>query len=161
VRVHTLLGTCVAITLWHPIQKIGGICHYLLPSRGGARRGDGCQPGLYADEVMVLFEGALRRSQTRPCDYVVRIAGGGNMFPEQVASAQCRDGGCSPERRVVCQSVGCRNIVAARTLLHDAGFCIASENVGGEGSRLVKFELWSGEVWLKRGAAMRPGRVTA
>lgn len=161
VRVHTLLGTCVAIAIWHPFQKLGGICHYLLPTRGSARVDDGYQPGLYADEVMVLFADALRGSQTRPADYVVKIAGGGNMFPQQMAASHCRAGGCSPQRRMVCQSVGCRNIDAARTLLQGAGFSINSENVGGEGSRTVMFDLWSGELWLKRGSAMRGGGVAA
>jgi len=29
----TLLGSCVALTLWHPKRRIGGMCHFLLPSR--------------------------------------------------------------------------------------------------------------------------------
>jgi chemotaxis protein CheD len=161
VRVRTLLGTCVAIAIWHPIERIGGICHYLLPTRGSARADDGTGPGLYADEVMILFADALRTSRTRPRDYVVKIAGGGNMFPDQLAGADCRDGGCSPARRAGCQSVGCRNIHAARALLPDVGFTIASESVGGNGSRVVMFDLWSGEVWVKRGAAMTGGREAA
>lgn len=31
-RIQTLLGSCVAITLWHPIRRIGGMCHYMLPA---------------------------------------------------------------------------------------------------------------------------------
>ena len=31
-RIITLLGSCVAITLWHPEKRIGGMCHYMLPS---------------------------------------------------------------------------------------------------------------------------------
>lgn len=33
-RVRTTLGSCVAIVLWHPVRRIGGMCHYMLPSRG-------------------------------------------------------------------------------------------------------------------------------
>ena len=32
-RIKTILGSCVAITMWHPILRIGGMCHYLLPAR--------------------------------------------------------------------------------------------------------------------------------
>ncbi len=32
-RVRTLLGSCVAIAVWHPRLRIGGLCHYMLPSR--------------------------------------------------------------------------------------------------------------------------------
>jgi chemotaxis protein CheD len=32
-RIRTLLGSCVAITFWHPVLKTGAMCHYLLPAR--------------------------------------------------------------------------------------------------------------------------------
>lgn len=31
--VRTLLGSCVALVLWHPQRRIGAMCHYLLPGR--------------------------------------------------------------------------------------------------------------------------------
>jgi chemotaxis protein CheD len=160
VRVNTLLGTCVAIALWHPIKRLGGICHFLLPTR---RPGpvDDATAGLYADEVMGLFANALRTTQTVPREYIVKVAGGGNMFPDQLIETDCRDGGCSNARRAGCQSIGCKNICVARSLLTEVGYTISSENVGGQGSRQVIFELWSGEVWVKRGAAMTSSQVAA
>jgi len=159
VRVQTVLGTCVAIAVWHPIRRIGGICHYLLPARGAGQSAGGAPPGMYADEVMELFADALRDTNTLPQEYVVKIAGGGHMFPEQLANTDCRDGGCTSAQRVSCQSVGCKNICAARMLLRDAGYSIAAEHVGGEGSRRLVFELWSGDLWVKRGAARAAGQV--
>jgi chemotaxis protein CheD len=158
VRVQTVLGTCVAIALWHPIKRIGGICHYLLPTRSSSRAADSAPPGMYADEVMELFADALRGANTLPQEYVVKIAGGGHMFPEQLANTDCREGGCTSARRAGCQSVGCQNICAARMLLVGAGYAIASEHVGGHGSRRVIFDLWSGDVWVKRGAARAAGQ---
>ena len=32
-RIRTILGSCVAVTLWHPERHIGGMCHYMLPRR--------------------------------------------------------------------------------------------------------------------------------
>ena len=26
-RIRTILGSCVAVTLWHPGRRIGGMCH--------------------------------------------------------------------------------------------------------------------------------------
>ena len=40
--VRTLLGSGVAITLWHPQRRIGGMCHFLLPQHQR-------QPGTAAD----------------------------------------------------------------------------------------------------------------
>jgi chemotaxis protein CheD len=117
--------------------------------------------GLYADEVMVKFMDALRLTQTMPRDYVVKIAGGGNMFPQQLAGGNCRACACNEGRYDSCATVGCKNIHAARTLLQAHGFHIAAENVGGEGSRQVILELWSGNVWVRRGAAMAGGSEAA
>lgn len=50
--IRTHLGSCVAITMWHPEQKRGGMCHYMLPSRG--HNDDGLD-GRYADEAIQLF----------------------------------------------------------------------------------------------------------
>jgi chemotaxis protein CheD len=156
VRVNTLLGTCIAIAVWHPVKRIGGMCHFLLPARLRKTAPDAALPGLYAQDVMGLFARALQTSGTVPKDYIVKVAGGGNMFPDQVQSTGCGDTPCPAARRADCQSIGCTNIAVARTLLADAGYSITSENVGGQGSRRVMFELWSGEVWVKRGASMTP-----
>ena len=47
---HTLLGSCVAVTWWHAKRRIGGMCHYLLPCR---QRAPG-QPrdGKFGDEAI-------------------------------------------------------------------------------------------------------------
>jgi len=161
VRVLTLLGTCVAISIWHPVRRIGGMCHFLLPARRPNTMVDVSMPGLFAEDVMGLFADALRATNTLPQEYIVKVAGGGNMFPDQLTPPACRDGGCTDMRRSACQSIGCKNIGVARTLLEGAGFVIASENVGGHGSRQVIFELWSGEVWVRRGAAMSAGSQVA
>jgi len=154
VRVHTVLGTCIAIALWHPLRRIGGICHFLLPSRRTKPGAGDPLSCMYADEVMDSFAASLRATQSLSRDYVVKLTGGGNMFPDHLMYAECRQSGCSDARRAVCPGVGCMNILSARSLLAAGGFAIAAENVGGRGSRQVIFELWSGEVFVKRGAAM-------
>jgi chemotaxis protein CheD len=157
VRVHTVLGTCIAITLWHPIKRLGGICHYLLPTRGAARAPASGLPGVYADEVMELIEASLRRSQTRAEEYQVKLFGGGNMFPEQLAQSKCRGEACTDLVRARCTGIGCRNIAAGQRLIAEHGFTIAARDVGGHGSRQVSFDVWSGDVWVRRGAPVNEG----
>lgn len=153
-RIHTTLGTCISITLWHPVKKMGGICHFLLPTRPTNPQADGREPGLYADEVMGAFADALRANQTLPGEYVVKITGGGHMFPDQLLDAACRNEACTDARRAACPSIGCKNICAARTLLTDAGYRVTTEHVGGHGSRKLIFELWSGHTLVRRGESM-------
>jgi chemotaxis protein CheD len=154
VRVKTLLGTCVAITLWNPATQSGGMCHYLLPTRGRAQATADAAPGFYADEVMGMFADELRAAGTSANSYVVKIFGGGNMFPDHLSDPDCRNQSCDDARRAKCPSVGCQNIRVAHELLQSRGFSIALEDVGGHGSRQLMFDVWSGDVWVRQGRAM-------
>jgi chemotaxis protein CheD len=115
---------------------------------------DDVLPGLFAADVMGLFNRAVLACATRPEEYVVKVAGGGNMFPAHLMPAACRVEGCTDKRRASCPSVGCKNVSAARGLLTGSGYSIASESVGGLGSRKVLFDLGTGDLWVKRGSAI-------
>jgi chemotaxis protein CheD len=154
VRVRTVLGTCVAITLWHPVVRCGAICHILLPTRGAMRRQEQGQPGLYADEVMLMFAQSLQKTRTEPRDYEVKIFGGGSMFPEQMIGRDCRGAACTGFGNGPCRHVGCQNVTSARRLLLAGGYAIAGEDTGGSGSRQLMFDLENGHIWVRRGGVM-------
>jgi len=87
-RLRTILGSCVAITWWHPIHKIGGMCHFMLPSR--VRKTTELD-GKYADEAFELFLLNAKNFRTRPEDYQMKLFGGGQMFPGQRRSSSSGD----------------------------------------------------------------------
>ncbi|ANE57281.1 MULTISPECIES: chemotaxis protein CheD [Methylomonas] len=133
-RIRTVLGSCVAITLWHPSLYIGGMCHFMLP--GSRRRQRATQfDGRYADEALLMFMQELRKSNTSPKDYEVKMFGGGDQFPGQ----------SKPDRISVPDS----NVIAGRELLAHHGFKLKAEHLGGTGHRNVIFDLWSGHVWMR------------
>lgn len=136
VRVSTLLGSCVAITMWHPRLRIGGICHFMLPYAMG-REAVGLE-GKYADDALRLFLGRIRAHGTRPQDYQVRLFGGGRQICGLTAD--------------VAGSVGRRNIDAGRRLLGGNGFSICGEDLADSGYRKLVFDLAHGTVEVKRGA---------
>lgn len=131
-RIKTLLGSCVSFTLWHPERRIGGMCHYMLPSREGRRTGSDLD-GKYADEALHLLVREIEKENTRPRDYTARVFGGGSMLDI---------GGLN---------VSERNVETARKLIKHYGFRLEGECLGGVGHRNVVFDVWSGEVWLKKG----------
>jgi chemotaxis protein CheD len=151
VRLRTLLGSCVAVTLWHPRAQLGGMCHYLLPHRGSASAVQHYRGGLYADEVIAMLVAEAIGVGTRPSDYVVKLFGGGNMFNQPLERRDCEPETCEPQDRGRCRVVPCRNILAAGELLAAAGFTIAGADTGGNRSRQLIMDLWSGDVWLRRG----------
>ena len=133
-RIHTLLGSCVAITLWHPKRHIGGMCHYLLPTRGLNQH---LGKGHYADEAIQLFLQAIKKAHTRPEEYEAKIFGGANMF-------HSLGGGDSD------MNVSRRNVEIGDRLLRQYGFRIRGRDVGGIHHRKIYLELWNGDVWVRR-----------
>lgn len=129
VMVTTLLGSCVAIVVWHAVRRLGGMCHFMLPSRSLAIAGQ--WDGHYGDEAMALFRDKLRQQKTSAREYRVAVFGGGDMFPSIKGSGL---------------DVGPRNVRAARKLLPLHGFTIEREDLGGVGHRRVWFDLNTGDL---------------
>lgn len=132
-RIHTVLGSCVSIAFWHPVLRIGGMCHFVLPNRH--KQGSHQSNGHYADEVIELMLREIYKRNTRPGDYQVKLFGGGNMF-ENFSVRQTLN-------------VARDNIEAARVLLRENGFEIHAEHVGGSGHRRIIFDLCDGSVLMK------------
>ncbi len=146
-RIRTLLGSCVSITMWHPRLLIGGMCHFLLPSRGA--RKSGALDGRYADEALEMFIRETRVAGTRPQEYEVKLFGGGNMFPGNGHGREIKLSLSADTDNDNCRSVPCKNVQAARMLVEQHGFSIAAQHLGGAGHRQILFDIWSGYVWVK------------
>ena len=131
-RIKTILGSCVSVTMWHPRLLIGGMCHYMLPSRNGRT---GPLQGKYADEAFELFVIEARRHQTKLKDYQIKLFGGGHMFIDYA------DGNGSS----VCE----KNILAAHEFLRRENLTLTSNDVGLLGHRTIIFDVWNGNVWVR------------
>jgi chemotaxis protein CheD len=137
-RIRTLLGSCVAITLWHPTRLIGGMSHYMLPKRLVHRKKDTTLDGRYADEVMEMFMRQLRHSHSKPAEFEVKIFGGGRMFQPSAKAVK-------PRAHI---DISERNVQIGRELVSRYGFRFTAEDLGGNGHRNVMLDLWSGDVWV-------------
>jgi chemotaxis protein CheD len=132
--VKTLLGSCIAITLWHPAKGLGGMCHFLLPTR--PRAADGTLDGRFGDEAITLLVNEIHRSRTRTQDYEVHLYGGADTMPEDAK---------------VKFAIGERNVEKAWELIDRHGFQLQCVDVGGNEPRHVTIDLCSGQVNLRRG----------
>ena len=131
-QIRTFLGSCVSITLWHPVLRIGGMSHFVLPTRGAAVYGQALD-GHYGDEALQLMFNKLQQSGASLSLCQGKIVGGGNMFPDQMRHADI--------------NIGQRNGEAARLLLRQNGIPIVSECLFGIGHRQVIFDVSTGDVW--------------
>ncbi|OGH01406.1 MAG: hypothetical protein A2600_00970 [Candidatus Lambdaproteobacteria bacterium RIFOXYD1_FULL_56_27] len=133
-RIHTLLGSCVAITFWHLEKQLGGMCHYTTPTRGNKQASS---LGHYADEVILWFLERIRENHTKPEEYQVKLFGGGTMFLRQKGTHPHFD-------------VAGSNVLTGQELLRRQGFLVQAADVGGGFHRRIYLELWNGSVWLKK-----------
>lgn len=150
-RIRTILGSCVSITMWHPTRLIGGMCHFLLPSR--TKPGQPSLDGHYADEAMQMFLKEIRAAKTHPVEYRVKVFGGGNMF-HRIKQRNSDKQGASKTARHFDMDVAGRNAVVARSLILSNGFKIEAEDLGGNGHRQLIFDIWSGHAWVRKPTAM-------
>ncbi len=136
-KIGTLLGSCIAITLWHPILKIGGMCHFVLPKQPHVPHGKvhGHLDGRYADNTVKLFEQSAKKHRTSLKEYKAKIFGGGNHLPHQSDKQD---------------TIGMKNAEAAMTLLIEKNVDILVADVGENWARRVIFELQTGDVWVKK-----------
>ena len=140
--VRTLLGSCVAITLWHATRRIGGMCHFLLPQR--KRRPEDALDGRYGDEALEAMVATLKKLGTQPGEYVAHLYGGADTLS-----------GTSGVRF----NIGERNIEAGWSLIDRYGFSLDGVDVGEDIPRTVSQQLDTGEVTMRRGTGQAPDHL--
>ena len=127
------LGSCIGLTFYDPITKIGGLVHYMLPDSTQMRNNTNiakfADTGIDALLRKVLMAGANRNS------LVAKIAGGAKMF--QVS------GGSNVG------NVGERNAMAAKMKLRALGIRLAAEDTGLNFGRTVELHCETGEFYIK------------
>jgi chemotaxis protein CheD len=129
--VTTVLGSCVAVTLFSPRTRIGSICHAVLPS------GLGPEPGKFADQAIRYMIDYFHEQQIDTDELVAKVFGGADMFPQMRGS---RNQG----------TIGAQNIRASLAALEQAGINPAVVEVGGQQGRKLVFFSDTGDVYIKR-----------
>jgi chemotaxis protein CheD len=129
--IATLLGSCVAVCLFDPKLKLGGMNHFLLPSRTGANHADTdvILNGDYAMEVLV--NGLLNKGANKT-RLVAKAFGGGTI----VSSIR--------------MAIGERNAEFAKEWLDREGIPLVASDFSGPWSRKVIFVPQNGDAFCRR-----------
>lgn len=133
--ITTLLGSCVAVCLWDPQLKLGGMNHFMLPNyqKSSNREMDVLLCGDFCMEA--LMNGMLTRG-AKKTRVRAKAFGGGAVIPSLVG------GGAG---------IGERNVAFAREWLMRENIPLSAADFGGTWSRKVIFDPRTGEVFCKRG----------
>ncbi|WP_018962637.1 chemotaxis protein CheD [Coprothermobacter platensis] len=130
------LGSCVAVAVFDPVAKVGGMVHVLLPDSRGQKTD---LPGKFADTGVPYLFKLLEEKGVRKERVIVKIAGGASLMNVNV-------GGFG--------DIGKRNIEAVKSQLERLGVRIQGEDVGGNEGRTLILDLAQGTFNVKtsRGA---------
>lgn len=129
--ISTLLGSCVAVCLYDPVFRLGGMNHFLLPSK---RAGNSEDSGalLAGDHAMETLLNAMLAKGARKERLVAKAFGGGNIVSS------------------ILTSIGDRNAEFALEWLAGKGIPLCASDFGGEWSRKVICVPQTGEVFCRR-----------
>ena len=129
----TLLGSCVAVCLFDPALKIGGINHFMLPEMGRSKYGDvdSLLSGNFAMEALL---NALLGKGAKKVRLQAKAFGGGTIIDAGESSL----------------SIGMRNASFAKEWLIREGIPLVSSDFLGPWSRKIIFLPFNGEVFCKR-----------
>ena len=127
------LGSCIGLTLYDPVSKIGGLVHYMLPDSTKLKNNTNIATFGYTGirELLkqVLASGANQRR------LVAKIAGGACMFEMSGLSSV--------------GNVGARNAEAAKEILKELKIPLVAEDTGLNYGRTVELKCETGEYVIK------------
>ncbi len=127
------LGSCIGLTFYDPVTKIGGMVHYMLPDSTKVKNNSNIAKfGDTGIEELLKRVVAAGASRTR---LVAKMAGGAKMFEVSGLS----DIG----------NIGARNAEAAKLKLKELGIRLIAEDTGLNYGRTVELHCDTGEFYIK------------
>lgn len=127
------LGSCIGLTLYDPITKVGGMVHYMLPDSTQMRNNSNIAK--FADTgIDELLKRVLRAGANRN-RLVAKIAGGAKMF--------------SVSGNSNVSNIGERNALAAKAKLRQLKIRLIAEDTGLNYGRTVELHCETGDFYIK------------
>jgi chemotaxis protein CheD len=126
------LGSCIAVIIYDPVARVGGLLHFMLPESALDPAKAEKNPFMFADTgIPILFRTAYRLGADKK-RLIVTVAGGAQIMDTQGTF-----------------NIGKRNCLSMRKILSKAGVLVHMEHLGGMVSRTVRLEVGSGKVLLR------------
>lgn len=138
--VSTVLGSCVAISMFSRRTKQGIICHAFLPCRAEAKADNyrSIQICRYVDTAVDHLLKCMLRLGVKKNELEVKLFGGATGL----TTTQVR-----PPSAL---GIGNKNVSAALDCLAEHGLHPCRMDVGGSVGRKLLFATHSGDIWMKR-----------
>lgn len=126
------LGSCIGVSFYDPMIKLGALLHIMLPEKSGAKDGNVYK---FADTGIRETLRKLTAFGATKSRMVCKIAGGAKMF-EMKGS-----GGLG--------NIGERNAQNVKRILMSEGLRVHSEDVGANFARTMLLDVATGQVYIR------------
>lgn len=125
-RIHTILGSCVAVCLFDKTRQIGGINHYMLPYWNGC----GLETPKYGNIAIEKLIGGMLALGSKKEHLIAKVFGGAAVLEVSFSSF----------------NIGDKNIGVAMDILKKNNIPILAQSTGGTRGRKIIFNTQTGEV---------------
>ncbi|HPQ71124.1 MAG TPA: chemotaxis protein CheD [bacterium] len=126
------LGSCIAVMVYDPVRRTGGMIHYMLPNSQTNPEKGLDKPGMFADLGVPLLFKKMYSLGSRKEDLIVKVAGGGKLYDDKGMF-----------------EIGQRNYMVLRKILWKNSVMISAEDVGGNLSRTARLFMADGRVIIR------------
>lgn len=127
------LGSCLGITIYDPIKKIGAMAHTMLPDIDKARiKSNPCR---FTNSAIRKMVEDLEKLGSKREHLVAKLFGGAHMFSFIGSDSVL--------------NVGQKNGEVALTTLKELGIKVKAQETGGTFGRTIELNLENGKAWIK------------
>ncbi|MFY9942315.1 MAG: chemotaxis protein CheD [Desulfobacterales bacterium] len=126
------LGSCIGVSIYDPVVKVGGILHYMLPDSSLDKIKAQKNPFMFADTGIPTFFKETYKLGARRQRMKIIVAGGAQILDQKGFF-----------------NIGKRNHMALRKLFWKNNVMIDHEDVGGNVNRTVRLNIQTGETFIK------------
>ncbi len=132
VLVTYALGSCIAVAIYDPVVKVGGLLHYMLPDSNLDLDKARSNPAMYADTgIPVLFKSCYQLGAEKKRT-IVKVAGGASILDDANYFR-----------------IGEKNIMALRRIFWKNNVLIDKEDTGKNYNRTVRLHIADGSCYVK------------
>jgi len=132
------LGSCLGVTVYDPVVKVGGMMHVMMPMSNVNPEKARTNPFMFVDTGIPLFMKTLFNAGVNKSRMIVKIAGGANVHNNNDSFA-----------------IGRRNYIALKKLLWKNSVLIEAEDTGGTRPRTMSLNVATGAVTLSNAGKKR------
>ncbi|MBI3416698.1 MAG: chemotaxis protein CheD [Verrucomicrobia bacterium] len=126
------LGSCLGVSLYDPVSKVGGLLHIMLPDSSIDPVKAALQPAMFADTGLPAMLHAAHKLKADKKRVQICVAGGAQILDTSGIF-----------------NIGRKNYESLACVLQQHGLSVQAEHVGGLVSRSMYLNIATGEVRLK------------